>query len=104
MKFDRERFAEGLGSSFVLKAANDQSVEVELIEVTPARESPHQVSFSMLFRLPADYSSEQGLYDLEHETLGSMQLFLVPMAPDPKGMRLEAVVNILREPESQVSE
>ncbi len=97
MKFDRERFAAVVGSSFVLKAANDRSVEVELIEVTPLRESPHQVSFSMLFRLPADYSIEQGLYDLEHETLGATELFLVPIAPDPKGMRLEAIVNLLRE-------
>jgi hypothetical protein len=58
----------------------------------------------MLFRVPENYALDQGLYDLEHENLGAMQLFLVPIIPTADGNVLEAVINTLREPVPEVSE
>jgi len=58
----------------------------------------------MLFRVPENYTVDQGLYDLEHENLGAIQLFLVPIIPTGDGKVLEAVINQLREPDSAVSE
>ena len=104
MQFDRDKFAQELGSAFALKAPEGHSVSVELIEVSDVKERPHQLSFSMLFRVPENYTVDQGLYDIEHENLGAMQLFLVPIIPTADGNVLEAVINQLREPSPAVSE
>jgi hypothetical protein len=48
-------------------------------------------SFSLVFVGPARFVLPQQTYRLEHETLGEMDLFLVPIGPDGGGMRYEAV-------------
>lgn len=95
-EFSRERFAGALGSKFTLHAAEEKSVEIELIEVSEARERPNQVSFSIVFLLPEFYNAEQGLYDLTHDELGAFQIFLVPIGSGKRGAMLEAVFNFLR--------
>ena len=104
MQFDRDKFVKELGSAFILKAAEGHAVSVELIEVSDVKERPNQLSFSMLFRVPENYTVDQGLYDLVHENLGAIQLFLVPIIPTADGNVLEAVINQLREPSPAVSE
>jgi hypothetical protein len=101
MELSRDRFAEVLGSTFLLKAASGQTVGIELEEVSDVRQRPHQTSFSILFRIPENYSVEQGLYDLEHEVLGPIQLFLVPVLASPNVLRLEAVFNFLSSDEAE---
>jgi hypothetical protein len=88
---DREKFAAEVGTAFVLKAAEDYSVDVTLLTVSELKERPSNRSFSIVFKVPDGYTVEQGLYDLEHTRLGSMQLFLVPVGDN----RLEAVFNLL---------
>lgn len=95
--FDRVSFAGVLGSPFTLTAAGGQSVDVELTEVTELKETEHQRSFALLFSVPEPYQVEQGLYDLEHKALGSMQLFLVPVGLDNGRLKLEAVFNLLKD-------
>ena len=102
-EFNRDRFAEALGTTFTLITAEDKAVEIELVEVSDLRERPHQVSFSILFRLPENIAAEQGMYDLRHAELGEMQLFLVPIEPIDNRMGLEAVFNILRTEETTTS-
>jgi hypothetical protein len=104
MQFDRDTFAKELGTSFLLKDPEGRSVNVELIEVSEVKERPSQLSYSMLFRVPEDHMVGQGLYDLEHDNLGPMQLFLVPIIPTADGNVLEAVINQLRVPPPEVSE
>ena len=104
MQFDRERFAAELGTKFVLKADDGATIDVELIEVSEVKERPRQLSFSMLFQVPDSHTVDQGLYDLEHDNLGAMQLFLVPIVPPSDGKVLEAVINQLRESTPEVSE
>ena len=95
--FDRDSFAGVLGSLFTLTAAGGESVDVELIEVTEQKETDTQRSFALLFIVPEPYQVEQGLYDLDHKTLGSMQLFLVPVGFDNGRLKLEASFNLLKE-------
>ena len=95
MNFDRDRFAEELGSSFALKIADSESVDLELVEVSELKERPHQVSFAILFLTPNSSLVDQGLYELNHERLGEMQIFLVPIGMDGERMKLEAVFNFL---------
>ena len=102
--FDRETFAAVLGSPFTLTAEGGQTVDIELAEVSEWRETPANRSFSILFVVPEPYRVEQGLYDLENATLGTMQLFLVPVAMPNEPAQLEAVFNLLKEKEGGVSD
>jgi hypothetical protein len=94
MNFDRDKFAEELGSSFTLQVDN-HGVDVELVEVSELKERPHQVSFSIVFLMRQSSAIDQGLYDLSHERLGEMQIFLVPIGMDGERLQLEAVFNFL---------
>ena len=47
--------------------------------------------FSLLFRGPVDCEFPQAIYRLEHDELGRLDLFLVPLGPDADGSRFEAV-------------
>lgn len=96
-KFDRDSFAEVQGSSFALKYGEEQAIDLELVEVSESKETKDVVSFSLLFAGPDGYSIQQGMYDLEHPSLGAMQLFLVPVGMREGGSLLEAVFNLLRD-------
>ena len=101
--FDRDSFAAALGSTFTLTADGGQTVDIELAEVSEWRETPDNRSFSILFSVPEPYRVEQGLYDLENSTLGTVQLFLVPVAMPNGRAQLEAVFNLLKEKNGGVS-
>jgi hypothetical protein len=93
-------FAEHLGSKFRLHAAPGRPVEVELVEATPlrshsrpGRQGPRREPFSIVFRGPKDHHLPQKIYTLEHEQMGALSLFLVPIEPDAEGPLFEAVFN-----------
>jgi hypothetical protein len=48
-------------------------------------------AFSIVFRGNSDLVLEQQIYCINNDTLGDMDLFIVPIGPDDKGMRYEAV-------------
>lgn len=93
--FDREKFADAKGSKFKLTAADGKSVDIELDVVTELKERANQRSFSVFFTVPQSYFVEQGLYDIQHEVLGDMQLFLVPIITEQPRQELEAVFSFL---------
>lgn len=95
--FNRDSFAAVIGSSFTLASGDGKTLDLDLIEVTELQQSKYQESFSIVFLLPAPYRAEQGLYTLVHESLGEMELFLVPVGLDGQRLKLEAVFNLLRE-------
>jgi hypothetical protein len=93
-------FAECVGSPFRMHVGSGAVLEVELIEATalppgsarveePSRRAP----FSLLFRGPTTPWVPQGIYRLENEKFGALEFFLVPIGPDEKGMRYEAIFN-----------
>ncbi len=62
--------------------------EAELVEVTEiAREPGGRAPFSLVFRGGPDPPLPQRIYRVEHDELGALEIFLVPIAPD----RYEAV-------------
>lgn len=78
------------------------SFEVEVAEVTEyAGTTPgaFRSPFSVVFHGPPGPVLPQGIYRFEHERLGVMDLFIVPVGPDtgagpgqaPAAMRYEAV-------------
>jgi hypothetical protein len=52
-----------------------------------------RTQFSLVFRGGPDPPLQQRIYCLEHEQLGALDLFLVPLGPDAAGQRYEAVFN-----------
>jgi hypothetical protein len=92
-QLNRHDFAEHLHSTFALNPAAGGSLPVELVEVNSADLSPRLDTFSLIFRGPKAPLVPQGLYQLQHEKLGELSLYLVPVGPDRAGMQYEAVFN-----------
>ena len=76
----------GDGESFELKLDG-----AEAIRTAQKPKEGQRKSFSVVFRGPKDKPLEQGLVRLEHDQVGSHELFLVPVAEDDEGRYYEAV-------------
>ena len=46
-----------------------------------------------MFRGPGEPVLAQRIYPLDNQTLGRLEIFLVPIGPDDEGMRYQAVFN-----------
>ena len=89
-----EDFRPHVGGGFRLA---DEPVEWELIEVTAQKGSAQpgsRASFSVVFRGPRQPVLDQRIRRLEHDTMGVLELFLVPVGPDDAGMLYEAGVYV----------
>lgn len=74
-------------------AGGEPPLELEIAEVAKAGGSHGgRTQFSVVFLGPAGRYLRQRIYRLEHEKLGQVDLFLVPIGPEPSGRhRYEAV-------------
>lgn len=86
-----------VGTKFRIALGDGGVLELVLSQVErhEAHPGPRTQPFSALFHSPAEAKRflPQQTYLLEHETLGKLEIFLVPLGPDPQGMRYEAVFN-----------
>lgn len=76
--------------------SGDQSAEFRLVSaqrVAEARTNGKRAPFALTFQAPPEVKPVQGTYRLEHEKLGTMEIFLVPVAGDREGTDFEAVFN-----------
>lgn len=90
-------YSEQIDTVFHTQDEHGQSFDIVLIEVTAGKSSPRQEQFSLLFQAPVETAPLQGLYAMEHEAMGHLDLFLVPVKKDEKALYMEAVFNRLRE-------
>lgn len=88
-------FTENLNTRFRAVRQDSTVIEMELIEVADRKSTPRQEQFSLFFLAAQDENFQQGVYRLEHEQLGSDDLFLVPVSADDKGVCYQAVFNRL---------
>lgn len=80
------------GDPFRVRPEDAPEFEVELVEVTEKLDGgAARPQFSLVFRGGPDPPVAQRIYRLEHEELGTLELFLVPIGPDQAGQRYEAV-------------
>src|SRR5829696_8766336 len=90
-------FKEHVGSRFRLFLPGQGPLELELGEIVLFEENPDHAPrkqpFSLLLVGPIRPMLQQAIYLLEHPTLGALDLFLVPIGPDKRGMRYEAAFN-----------
>ena len=76
------------GDRFRISPDDAPPFDAELIEVTEiAREPGGRAPFSIVLRGGAGPTLPQRIYRVEHEKLGALEIFLVPIAAD----RYEAV-------------
>jgi hypothetical protein len=95
--FTMDMFSGHVNTKFLMRYGDSQTAELELISVTDVGSSPRQSQFSIQFVGPKEGPTAQGIFRLEHERLGALDLFLVPIARDKDGLRYEAVFNRVHE-------
>jgi len=87
------------GQAFGLHVGAQGTAALELVEVEPLPlhagmgHQPARTPFSLVFRGDKGAALPQRIYGIEHEALGRVEIFLVPIGPDPQGQRYEAVFN-----------
>ncbi len=86
-----------LHTKFRLSFGPEQVVELELFEVQSHGDVAGQTErFSAIFRSPLQHFLPQSTYRMEHERLGSVEIFIVPVRKDGEGIYYEAVFNRLK--------
>lgn len=83
-KLTRDDFTGCLGETFVIRVPEAPEIDLRLAEAnTTGGDSDDREPFSLIFLGPAEPILQQAIYPLEHESLGTISLFLVPVGPDP---------------------
>ena len=87
-----------VGDSFELRLPEGAGLRLLLLEARDLGPRPlgppGDRSFSLIFRSDSRSDLPQAIYALGHPKLGDLELFLVPIGPDPEGgMRYQAVFN-----------
>ncbi|HEX8088853.1 MAG TPA: hypothetical protein VF762_08380 [Blastocatellia bacterium] len=88
-------FSEHLNTKFRVLAGGDKVVELDLVEAKDLGSNARQERFSMLFRGPLDDALEQRTYKMEHDRLGSHELFIVPVGVSGDVREYEVIFNRL---------
>ncbi|UCH24905.1 MAG: hypothetical protein JSV66_13265 [Trueperaceae bacterium] len=90
-----EAFEAVTGEGFRLAFDDGEELELRLHEVRALAEQPRgnteRIPFSLLFTGPATPILEQRIYPLEHERLGRLEIFLVPLGPVENKIHYEAI-------------
>jgi hypothetical protein len=92
----KEVFSENLNTRFRIPMPAGNAAELDLVEVVETMSTPRQQQFSVVFRGSLDYLLPQGTYHMEHEKMGEIDLFIVPVGKEPDGFLYEAVFNYVR--------
>lgn len=89
----KDHFAAHVGDEFRLRSGESIVVlTVRTVDGADTRWDPAgREAFSVLFGGPPGPALPQAIYRIEHELLGDLDLFLVPLGPDADGQRYEAV-------------
>ncbi|MBR0757587.1 hypothetical protein JQ604_35865 [Bradyrhizobium jicamae] len=79
------------GRVFEMQAV-DRALPLKLIKVEPAGHSGRLGgAFSLVFAAPRDCSLPQAIYPVAHPSLGTMEIFLVPIGPMADGNGYQAI-------------
>ena len=91
-------FAPAVGETFALDAGEAGRLDLELLESrlhdpdAPAQDpSGTRAPFTLTFRGPVEPVLPQRIYHVEHDSVGSLEIFIVPIARNDSGTTYEAV-------------
>jgi hypothetical protein len=91
--FRQEAFAKNLNTKFQVVTDDADQVELELDEVSELKQHKTHDQFAVVFRGPLNRFLGQGMHTLEHDKLGQLDLFIVPIRQDSEGYYYEAIFN-----------
>lgn len=91
----KEQFTAHVDSTFRARVADGQAFDFQLFKLESTISNNIQEAFSLLFKAPLDTPPFQNIFRLEHESLGEMDLFLVPVKQKEDCYVFEAVFNRL---------
>lgn len=76
-------------------AVGESSTELEVAEASELKSpSPRQTPpFRLILRSREGWRAPQGLFRIEHPTLGDLEMFAVPVGPDGQGLCYEILFN-----------
>jgi hypothetical protein len=77
------------------------SISLELIEVEEPPTAPRLELFFVHFLGPAAPRLEQRIHRLQHDSLGTLDLFITAIGANDRGLIYEAVFNRLRKPPAE---
>jgi hypothetical protein len=91
-----ESFVPHVGTDFPARLGPDATLRLTLIEASvtgpaPAGGAARRRPFSLVFRGPRAPMLPQRIYRLEHEAMGPLEIFIVPIGSDAEGMRYQAI-------------
>lgn len=93
-KLTKETFEPRKGESFTLThetASGELELTLASVQGTGLQGKAKREQFSVHFNGPAEPILPQSIYRLENKEMGTMELFLVPVARDDEGVTYEAV-------------
>ena len=92
-----QEFSQHVNTIFRVNLETPQPIDLKLVEVKgyakKAEEASGMERFSLVFTGPPDVMLQQYLFPLQHDVMGEMEIFLVPIAKTDEGFRYEAVFN-----------
>jgi Domain of unknown function (DUF6916) len=83
-----------VGDGFRIEGSEGSALNLTLTEATTGPWQPEEGStfaFELIFRGPADPALPQATYRMAHATLGSVDIFIVPIARDADVTTYQAV-------------
>jgi hypothetical protein len=93
--FTMETFQPHIGELFTIVVDDEVRLPTKLTEVSPwgpeASKGRPRVPFSLVFHTVPQAVLPQQIYRVENENMEPFEIFLVPIEPDERGMRYEAV-------------
>ncbi|MCA1557950.1 MAG: hypothetical protein LC731_05345 [Acidobacteria bacterium] len=99
-----EMFAQHLNTKFYVPL-DERKVELELVGVAGDKSSLDKIEgverFALYFLGPGDFYLPQSTYRMEHEALGQLDIFIVPVSKNSEGYQYEAVFSQMEEREGQ---
>jgi hypothetical protein len=84
-------FSPLVGETLELVPPSGPAFGAVLLDVTPGPPGAGRDQFALLFVGGPTPPARQGVYEVHHPRLGSLEIFLVPLGPDHRGQRYEAV-------------
>jgi uncharacterized protein DUF6916 len=92
-----EAFRQQAGTKFQVQADGDNTVELDLVEISDIKLHPGQEQFDVVFRGPLNAFLGQGVRPFAHDEMGQFEIFIVPIRQDGQGYYYEAIFNRLRQ-------
>jgi hypothetical protein len=95
----QEEFSKHVGTTFHAKLG-EHELDLTLAEVKGYMPEPTEEKrmerFSLFFDGPSDFLLPQQSYQMHHEAMGDVDIFLVPINGEEKRIRYEAVFNFFK--------